>query len=516
MTATGSAAAFELVLADRTRVALDEPLTIGRAAGNGLRLDDPTVSRRHAQITLDRGLLWLQDAGSSHGTWLDGRRITAPVAIGDGARIRLGDQELVVARRRRDSEAGLTVVVPSTVAGAEGVPNRPGLRPGYALKRLAASEGARRWVVRDLRSNGFLRLDDADGRLLELLDGRRSVESLMEGAERQLGPEGPVRLARLLTELADRGLLDGAPPSQPRAGRRDGFLGRALAPREWAWSGAAAFFEDLYAGGGRLLFTPAAMVVLGVVALSGLVAFAYVLVGRYGTPFVVASKVGLGGLVFVVGRLAVAAVHETAHGLAMASYGRRVGRAGLKVVLVFPYAFVDTSEAWFEPRRHRIAISAAGPISDAVLGGVFALACLTLGAGALRDICFQLAVGAYLGALLNLNPFVERDGYHILADVLDEPGLRARARAELARRLRGDRSGPPSRVLVRYAVWGLAWSVVAAGVAIVVSLRYGPALRAMLPDAVVDLGFAGVWAALLAPVAAAVIGPLRARARDAR
>jgi putative peptide zinc metalloprotease protein len=511
MTATGSAAAFDLVLADRTRVPLDGTLTIGRAAGSELRLEDPTVSRRHARITVDRDLLWLEDVGSSYGTWLDERRVVDRVALGDGARIRLGDQELVVARRRRDSEAGLTIVVPAAES-AGGAVERPGLRAGYALKRLAATEGERRWVLRDLRSGGFLRLADADGQLLELLDGRRSVDSLMEGAERRLGPEGPARLARLLSELADRGLLDGfgAPGSgEPARGR----LGRVLAPREWAWSGTARFIDDLYAGGGRLLFTPVAAVLLALVALAGLVAFAYVLLGRYGTPFVVASKVGLGGLVFVVGRLAVAAVHETAHGLAMASYGRRVGRAGLKLVLVFPYAFVDTSEAWFEPRRHRIVVSAAGPVSDAVLGGAFSLACLTLAAGTLRDICFQLAVGAYLGALMNLNPFVERDGYHILADILDEPGLRGRARAELARRLRGDTSAPPSRVLVRYALWGLAWSAVAAVAAIAVSLRYGPPLRALLPDAVVDLGFVTVWGALLAPVALAVVGPLRERNR---
>ena len=33
------------------------------------------------------------------------------------------------------------------------------------------------------------------------------------------------------------------------------------------------------------------------------------------TPFVVASKVGLGGLVFLLGRFVVVAVHELAHGL---------------------------------------------------------------------------------------------------------------------------------------------------------------------------------------------------------
>jgi len=34
----------------------------------------------------------------------------------------------------------------------------------------------------------------------------------------------------------------------------------------------------------------------------GLAAFAYLVVGRYGTPFVVAQKIGFGGLVFQPGR----------------------------------------------------------------------------------------------------------------------------------------------------------------------------------------------------------------------
>ena len=74
--------------------------------------------------------------------------------------------------------------------------------------------------------------------------------------------------------------------------------------------------------------------------------FGYLIAGRYGTPFVVAEKIGLGGLVFLAGRFVVVAVHETAHGLAMASFGRKVEKAGFKLLVIFPYAFVDTSEAW--------------------------------------------------------------------------------------------------------------------------------------------------------------------------
>jgi putative peptide zinc metalloprotease protein len=495
---------YELVLQDASRVPILRAMTIGRGPRSTVRLTDPTVSRRHARLTPAGPEVTIEDAGSSHGTWVDGRRVAGTVALRDGALIRLGDQKFVVERRRGEQEAARTIVV-SDPGPAEG---RPALLPGSAIKRLPASEGSRRWVLRDLRSDRFLRLDDADGRLLALLDGQRTVPELIEEARQRMGLEGPARLTRLLAALADRGLLAGSEPPVRRA-RRGPF-----AARSWTWGGAAQTFDALYARGAWRLFTRPGLSALAVVAVAGLLAFVFLVAARYGTPFVVASHVGIGGVVFVVGRLALASVHEAAHGLAMASLGRRVGRAGLKVVLVFPYAFVDTSEAWLEPRRRRMAVSAAGPVSDVVLGAVFALACLALPGGVLRDICFQLCFGAYLAALVNLNPLVERDGYHMLADVLGEPRLRARARAELAARLRGESPGSP--VLVRYALAGLVWSVVTAGVAVVLSLRYAPALRATLPGPVVDVLLVSAWAAAVAPAVALVAGPLWARRRRGR
>src|SRR3954452_5477360 len=286
-----------------------------------------------------------------------------------------------------------------------------------------------------------------------------------------------------------------------------------MTPRETVWQGAGEWFDRLYRDGGWRLLQPAALAALALVAVAGLAAFGYLVLGRYGTPFVVASKIGIGGFVFLIGRLAVAAVHETAHGLVMASFRRRVGRAGFKLVMIFPYVFVDTSEAWFEPRRRRIAVSAAGPVSDAVLGATFALCCLALGPGTLCDIFFQLAFGAYVGALVNLNPFVERDGYHILADVLGEPGLRRRARAELRRRLGREEGFRPSPILVRFAVAGVGWSIVAAGAAMVISLRYWPVLHRFLPAPVVLAMLVAVWGAVLAPVLLTLGPPLLERSR---
>jgi putative peptide zinc metalloprotease protein len=526
----GNSTSFDLVLADGTRVPLADEVTIGRGAGSAVRLDDPSVSRRHARISAGvRGPV-LQDVGSTYGTWLDGNRLDgARAPLRDGSRIRVGDQELRVDRRRTNDDSGQTVVVPpgesllltgaSTSPGLEGATSRVGVRPrlrsGYALKRLEASEGDERWVLRDLRNEKFLRLSDDDAQLLELLDGRRSLQDLIRAAEDRIGASAPPRLARLLTELEDRGLLAGDGAAQTEPTLPPGRLQRLFTPRQVSWSGAGELFERLYRRVGWLLFTRPALATFGALAVVGIGVYAALVVGRYGTPFVVAQKVGLGGLVFLLGRFAVVALHELAHGLALASVGRRAGGVGLKLLLVFPYAYVDTSEAWFEPRRRRIVVSAAGPVSDLTLAGAFSIVCLSLQAGTVRDIFFQLALAAYIGALFNLNPFIERDGYQILVDLLGVPRLRRRAREQLSRRLRGQSSESDSRALHRYALFGLGWSVLAACFAAGMSVRYAPALESVAPAPVAWAALAALWLGLLTPVlvtlAPPALGRLRAR-----
>jgi putative peptide zinc metalloprotease protein len=190
-----------------------------------------------------------------------------------------------------------------------------------------------------------------------------------------------------------------------------------------------------------------------------------------------------------------------------------VREAGLKRVLIFPYVYVDTSDAWFEPRRRRIAVSAAGPVSDLCLGGLFSLCCLALAAGTVRDVLFQLALGAYIAAFFNLNPLVERDGYHILVDLLREPGLRRRAREQLRARLAGESGAPDSAVLRRYSLAGIAWSVLGAALAVGLSLRYLPAFETLAPPPVVWTFMGAIWLTLFAPVVAMIGLPLLARRR---
>jgi putative peptide zinc metalloprotease protein len=213
----------------------------------------------------------------------------------------------------------------------------------------------------------------------------------------------------------------------------------------------------------------------------------------------------------------VVAVHETAHGLTMASYGRKIHKAGLKLVVIFPYAFVDTSEAWFEPRDRRIAISAAGPISDFSLGAIFSILCVVV-EGTTRDVFFQLAFAGYVGAFFNLNPFIDRDGYHIVVDYLREPGLRKRAKDQFSRRLSGQGRSSDSPVLARYSIAGVGWSILAAGFAIFMTLRYEPIITSLelVPSWVVWTVLGTVWVGVFIPVFLVLGKPLVERIRGPR
>jgi putative peptide zinc metalloprotease protein len=520
-------AELALVLPDRGRVPIEGELTIGRAEDATVRLDDPTVSRRHARIVAAPSGPVIEDAGSRFGVLVDGQTLAGPRLLLPGAEIRLGNVVLHVERAVPDApvvsgpDVNATVVVPigATRDGLRAAPApsdgsiRPRLRSGWALKRIADEPDDVRYILRDLRTNAFMRMDEQGAELLGLLDGQRTIGELLAEATKLVGPDGPARLARLIADCGDRGMLDGIAAS-PATQEEPGPLRRVLQPRERTFEWAGGWFADAYAGWGRWWFSPLAATALILLSLAGLVTFSYLIGARYGTPLVVAHRLLLGGLVFIAGRFLLVAVHEAAHGIALAHYGRRTDRAGLRLVMIFPYAFVDTSEAYFEPRPHRMVVSAAGPLSDFSCGAAFAIACALSPKGNVRDVLFQLAFAAYVGAFFNANPFLDRDGYQILSDWLGEPRLRERARAQLSSRLSGrgsDEDGSP--VLGRYGVAGLVWSLIGAGFVLVLSLRYYDRLSALAPHGLVVAGFVGFFVLLLMPVVFALGMPLLRRAR---
>jgi pSer/pThr/pTyr-binding forkhead associated (FHA) protein len=74
-----------------TSVRLGEtPVTLGRAQDCTIVLDDDYASSRHARIFPRDGQWWVEDLGSTNGTYLDRNRLTSPTTVPVGVPVRVG------------------------------------------------------------------------------------------------------------------------------------------------------------------------------------------------------------------------------------------------------------------------------------------------------------------------------------------------------------------------------------------------------------------------------------------
>lgn len=81
------------------RFDLGTELTVGRAAGCGVSLPEDTfVSQLHARVFRRDGDLFVEDLGSTNGTFVNDHKVSAPVALRGGDRLKIGRTTMVLAR----------------------------------------------------------------------------------------------------------------------------------------------------------------------------------------------------------------------------------------------------------------------------------------------------------------------------------------------------------------------------------------------------------------------------------
>ena len=68
----------------------DGVILIGRGADAQLSLDDDYVSTRHARVVSGENGIYLEDLGSTNGSYVNGQRITAPTTVSLSDTIRIG------------------------------------------------------------------------------------------------------------------------------------------------------------------------------------------------------------------------------------------------------------------------------------------------------------------------------------------------------------------------------------------------------------------------------------------
>jgi pSer/pThr/pTyr-binding forkhead associated (FHA) protein len=70
------------------------PLLIGRGADAAIRLDDDYVSTRHARIASSGDQWFVEDLGSTNGTYIGSHRLTQPTTLQLGSKVRIGKTTL--------------------------------------------------------------------------------------------------------------------------------------------------------------------------------------------------------------------------------------------------------------------------------------------------------------------------------------------------------------------------------------------------------------------------------------
>src|SRR5690625_4335825 len=73
-------------------------LLIGRTASAALRLDDDYTSNRHARIFPKGPQWWIEDLGSTNGTYVSNEKISQPVRLRPGTEVRIGRSTLELRR----------------------------------------------------------------------------------------------------------------------------------------------------------------------------------------------------------------------------------------------------------------------------------------------------------------------------------------------------------------------------------------------------------------------------------
>jgi len=194
-------------------------------------------------------------------------------------------------------------------------------------------------------------------------------------------------------------------------------------------------------------------------------------------------------------------LHELGHAFTAKRFACRVPTMGVAFLVMFPMAYTDINDTWkLSDRRQRLAVGAAGILTELTVAAWATLAWALLPDGLLRNAAFLLATTTWISTVvINASPFMRFDGYFLLMDWLDFPNLHARAFALGRWRLReflfGLREGVPESlrasrrwglVAFAYATWCYRL-IVFGGIAVMVYTVFPKPLGPLL--AAVEIGF---------------------------
>lgn len=272
--------------------------------------------------------------------------------------------------------------------------------------------------------------------VLKSIDGKTPIREIYYSFVRKFGLIHPQTLGIMIEELINRGLI--IPDrklsdihrgeskiksifskifklrySIPNSDRLIGVVNQKIG---WLWSIKANYFYLFFVLGSVILF-------------SFNFSLIRILAIKYFTQSLLLNPgVWIG---FYLGMNINIVVHEFSHAIVCKRLGGKVNELGIMFYYALLCPFADTTDAWmFKNKWHRVMVSLAGPLSTLVLGCIFGwgwLLCMYWHLQTLSLVFGAVFIACLFSAFVNLIPFLETDGYYILMDILELPGLRKKS-----------------------------------------------------------------------------------------
>ncbi len=296
--------------------------------------------------------------------------------------------------------------------------------------------GTKSYVLKSRRTENYLLLDEEERFLWQQMDGRANMQDIAVAYVMRYGSFDFEKIPQLMNKLLLADLLTLRPMSRLREileRNRRNPAARAMAATLHAierlnvssrrWN---ELFERIHRYGGWLLFTPMAVLGLGVLSVFGVRA----LLQLWNDLGAISSALGQHAIVAIIAlKLAfflTVALHQLVHALACVHYGRRVKEVGFIIHhLVVPTFYADVTDLFMASRRARVVNALAGPTVHLVLGLLGVIWANLLSPGLLQACVAASAVLQLQSFLICIYPFsfLEMDGYHVLEDAVGMPRL---------------------------------------------------------------------------------------------
>ena len=132
---------------------------------------------------------------------------------------------------------------------------------------------------------------------------------------------------------------------------------------------------------------------------------------------------------YVLALIFIKSCHELGHAYVAKYYGCRVHSIGIAFLVMFPFLYTDTSDAWrLRNHNERLHINFAGIITELHIAIISLFLWTLLPDGILRSVAYFLATTSLVSSIMiNISPFMRFDGYYIFSDWLKAENLHERS-----------------------------------------------------------------------------------------